>query len=203
MQFILVLRWCARWLALSMARGGPIIPVTEVYPVSWTSMQLDFNGSPPFMDDFPVETSIYRAFSVIFQPAMLDYQMVRDLQMPAVSKLQPWKLLSNCRYFTADEIHGLFEWTDPAEGETRKLLRDMHGIEDSQLQSHQVGFAPGTTWNSSSLWFRHGFYGFPYVPVQLYLCDFVSISRCQKQCNIHYVNLRNTSQYTLFQCDFI
>lgn len=38
------------------------------------------------------------------------------------------------RYFTADEIHGLFEWTDPAEGETRKLLRDMHGIEDCTTQ---------------------------------------------------------------------
>eukprot|EP00913_Durusdinium_trenchii_P022288 g20941.t1 len=34
------------------------------------------------------------------------------------------------RYFTAEEIHGLFEWTDPKLGETRKLLRDMHGIED-------------------------------------------------------------------------
>jgi len=38
------------------------------------------------------------------------------------------------RYFTADEIHGLFEWTDPAQGETRKLLRDMHGIEDCASQ---------------------------------------------------------------------
>ena len=37
------------------------------------------------------------------------------------------------RYFTADEIHGLFEWADPAQGETRQLLRQMHGIEDAWL----------------------------------------------------------------------
>jgi len=34
------------------------------------------------------------------------------------------------RYFTADEIHGLFEWTDPAVGETRNLLVEKHGEED-------------------------------------------------------------------------
>ncbi|CAJ1352309.1 unnamed protein product [Effrenium voratum] len=39
------------------------------------------------------------------------------------------------RYFTADEIHGLFEWADPAQGETRQLLRQMHGIEDAWLCS--------------------------------------------------------------------
>merc|ERR1719386_93135 len=34
------------------------------------------------------------------------------------------------RYFTADEIHGLFEWTYPACGETRQLLIEKHGEED-------------------------------------------------------------------------
>ncbi|CAE7676835.1 ercc6l [Symbiodinium microadriaticum] len=38
------------------------------------------------------------------------------------------------RYFTAEEIHGLFEWTDPAHGETRALLRHQHGIEDCAAQ---------------------------------------------------------------------
>jgi len=30
-------------------------------------------------------------------------------------------------YFTKDEIKALFEWSDPAEGVTRKLLQDKHG----------------------------------------------------------------------------
>ena len=49
------------------------------------------------------------------------------------------------RYFTADEIHGLFEWTDPAQGETRKLLRDMHGIEVSWQTLNEL-----MKWNSNS-----------------------------------------------------
>nr|QDO16420.1 DNA excision repair protein ERCC-6 [Crypthecodinium cohnii]USW07849.1 DNA excision repair protein ERCC-6 [Crypthecodinium cohnii]USW07850.1 DNA excision repair protein ERCC-6 [Crypthecodinium cohnii] len=32
-------------------------------------------------------------------------------------------------YFTAREIRALFEWTEPAVGETRKLLQDKHGSE--------------------------------------------------------------------------
>jgi len=31
------------------------------------------------------------------------------------------------RYFTAKEIRALFEWVDPAQGETRALLREKHG----------------------------------------------------------------------------
>eukprot|EP00928_Gymnodinium_smaydae_P096301 TRINITY_DN8476_c3_g2_i3.p1 TRINITY_DN8476_c3_g2~~TRINITY_DN8476_c3_g2_i3.p1 ORF type:complete len:700 (+),score=216.55 TRINITY_DN8476_c3_g2_i3:181-2280(+) len=34
------------------------------------------------------------------------------------------------RYFTAAEIRGLFEWTDPSRGETRKLLIEKHGEAD-------------------------------------------------------------------------
>merc|ERR1712087_981635 len=34
-------------------------------------------------------------------------------------------------YFTAREIKALFEWTDPAQGETRKLLLDKHGEDDA------------------------------------------------------------------------
>jgi SNF2 family DNA or RNA helicase len=33
----------------------------------------------------------------------------------------------NHRYFTQKEIKALFEWTDPAEGETRKMLLEKHG----------------------------------------------------------------------------
>uniref|UniRef100_A0A7S1ATI0 Uncharacterized protein n=1 Tax=Noctiluca scintillans TaxID=2966 RepID=A0A7S1ATI0_NOCSC len=33
----------------------------------------------------------------------------------------------NHRYFTTKEIRALFDWTDPAEGETRKMLLDKHG----------------------------------------------------------------------------
>eukprot|EP00930_Biecheleria_cincta_P032614 TRINITY_DN22618_c0_g1_i1.p1 TRINITY_DN22618_c0_g1~~TRINITY_DN22618_c0_g1_i1.p1 ORF type:complete len:1574 (+),score=385.00 TRINITY_DN22618_c0_g1_i1:175-4722(+) len=36
------------------------------------------------------------------------------------------------RYFTAKEIRALFEWTDPAEGETRKLLLNKLGPESEQ-----------------------------------------------------------------------
>merc|ERR1719215_2219948 len=37
------------------------------------------------------------------------------------------------QYFTSGEIRGLFEWTDPAEGETRKLLMEKHGQADDKL----------------------------------------------------------------------
>jgi len=41
------------------------------------------------------------------------------------------------RYFTANEIRGLFEWTEPAQGETRKLLSDKHGgASDEQAEEH-------------------------------------------------------------------
>eukprot|EP00931_Biecheleriopsis_adriatica_P045058 TRINITY_DN25823_c0_g1_i1.p1 TRINITY_DN25823_c0_g1~~TRINITY_DN25823_c0_g1_i1.p1 ORF type:complete len:1592 (+),score=460.64 TRINITY_DN25823_c0_g1_i1:38-4777(+) len=36
------------------------------------------------------------------------------------------------RYFTAKEIRELFEWTDPAQGETRQLILDKHGPESEQ-----------------------------------------------------------------------
>jgi len=36
------------------------------------------------------------------------------------------------RYFSAREIKALFEWTDPSEGETRKLLFEAHGEESVQ-----------------------------------------------------------------------
>ena len=38
-------------------------------------------------------------------------------------------------YFTAREIRALFEWTDPSEGSTRKMLIDKHGV-DSDLGAH-------------------------------------------------------------------
>lgn len=39
------------------------------------------------------------------------------------------------RYFTSNEIRGLFEWTNPAKGETRRLLVEKHGEEeDEQVQ---------------------------------------------------------------------
>ena len=37
------------------------------------------------------------------------------------------------RYFTAKEIRALFEWVDPSKGETRELLREKHG-EDETVQ---------------------------------------------------------------------
>jgi len=37
------------------------------------------------------------------------------------------------RYFTSGEIRGLFEWTDPSQGETRKLLLDKHGDEQENV----------------------------------------------------------------------
>jgi SNF2 family DNA or RNA helicase len=37
------------------------------------------------------------------------------------------------RYFTSTEVRGLFEWTDPSQGETRKLLLDKHGDEQENI----------------------------------------------------------------------
>jgi len=36
-------------------------------------------------------------------------------------------------YFTAREIRALFEWVDPQEGETRKMLKDKHGEESEHI----------------------------------------------------------------------
>lgn len=40
------------------------------------------------------------------------------------------------RYFTEREIRSLFEWTDPAEGETRKMLLENHGPDSERLVRH-------------------------------------------------------------------
>jgi len=47
------------------------------------------------------------------------------------------------RYFTAREIRALFEWTDPAEGETRQLLLDKHG-EDGEAQVEAAAAEDGS-----------------------------------------------------------
>mmetsp|Transcript_27447 Transcript_27447/g.44052 ORF Transcript_27447/g.44052 Transcript_27447/m.44052 type:complete len:1541 (-) Transcript_27447:208-4830(-) len=39
------------------------------------------------------------------------------------------------RYFTSQEIRGLFEWTDPAVGETRRLLKDKHADVEFDAQN--------------------------------------------------------------------
>eukprot|EP00930_Biecheleria_cincta_P059238 TRINITY_DN44993_c0_g1_i1.p1 TRINITY_DN44993_c0_g1~~TRINITY_DN44993_c0_g1_i1.p1 ORF type:complete len:1597 (+),score=383.03 TRINITY_DN44993_c0_g1_i1:35-4825(+) len=51
------------------------------------------------------------------------------------------------RYFTAEEIHGLFEWVDPAKGETRRLLLEKHGEE---------GLAPTTCDGAHEGWLKAG-----------------------------------------------
>merc|ERR1719258_757694 len=37
------------------------------------------------------------------------------------------------RYFTSSEIRGLFEWTDPVQGETRNVLVEKHGEEQENV----------------------------------------------------------------------
>jgi len=50
------------------------------------------------------------------------------------------------RYFTAKEIRALFEWVDPAQGETRGLLRDKHG-EDGEAAVKAAAAEDGAeTW---------------------------------------------------------
>jgi len=39
---------------------------------------------------------------------------------------------TNNNYFTAREIRALFEWTDPNEGETLKMLKEKHGIDKDE-----------------------------------------------------------------------
>eukprot|EP00931_Biecheleriopsis_adriatica_P075533 TRINITY_DN4937_c0_g1_i1.p1 TRINITY_DN4937_c0_g1~~TRINITY_DN4937_c0_g1_i1.p1 ORF type:complete len:1573 (+),score=524.53 TRINITY_DN4937_c0_g1_i1:64-4782(+) len=61
------------------------------------------------------------------------------------------------RYFTAKEIRALFEWVDPAQGETRQLLLDKHGkdsedaicaaaAEDGSLESVRAEGEPRPGW---------------------------------------------------------
>jgi SNF2 family DNA or RNA helicase len=42
------------------------------------------------------------------------------------------------RYFTSSEIRGLFDWTDPKQGETRKLLLEKHGVEEEDFAKLQA-----------------------------------------------------------------
>merc|ERR1719161_3146728 len=41
-------------------------------------------------------------------------------------------------YFTSREIRGLFDWTDPAEGETRRLLVESHGEQREEDTVHNA-----------------------------------------------------------------
>jgi SNF2 family DNA or RNA helicase len=55
------------------------------------------------------------------------------------------------RYFTSAEIRGLFEWTDPSQGETRNLLLEKHGEDQektAQINAQQDGANEG--------WFEAG-----------------------------------------------
>jgi len=36
------------------------------------------------------------------------------------------------RYFTSNEIRGLFQWVDPRKGETRRLLAEKHGVDEDK-----------------------------------------------------------------------
>merc|ERR1719161_175241 len=42
------------------------------------------------------------------------------------------------RYFTEAEIRGLFKWTDPARGETRRLLLEKHGKEEDAAAEREA-----------------------------------------------------------------
>jgi len=48
-------------------------------------------------------------------------------------------------YFTSREIRALFDWTDPAEGETRKHLLDQQGGEDMTEGIHQAADEDGAS----------------------------------------------------------
>lgn len=59
------------------------------------------------------------------------------------------------RYFTAREIRALFEWTDPAEGETRKMLLEKHG-DDLDGVVQQLADEDGACSGSSQGWMAAG-----------------------------------------------
>merc|ERR1712139_13749 len=50
------------------------------------------------------------------------------------------------RYFTSAEIRGLFEWTDPSQGETRNLLLDKHGEEQENVAMVNAQHDCGQSW---------------------------------------------------------
>merc|ERR1719491_785656 len=56
-------------------------------------------------------------------------------------------------YFTAREIRALFEWTDPSEGATRKLLMEKHGA-DTDANVQQAADDDGAS--AADGWFEKG-----------------------------------------------
>jgi hypothetical protein len=50
------------------------------------------------------------------------------------------------RYFSSREIRALFEWTDPVEGETRKMLLEKHGEEKAEATSEAARQDGSDSW---------------------------------------------------------
>lgn len=69
------------------------------------------------------EVRVYRlVMSGLIEDKMFRLQVFKMGLMRTALEAKPQQ-----HYFTAREIRGLFDWTDPAEGETWKLLLDGHG----------------------------------------------------------------------------
>lgn len=58
------------------------------------------------------------------------------------------------RYFTSSEIRGLFEWTDPSQGETRNLLLEKHGEEQENVA--KVNAAQDRAHDPNEGWYEAG-----------------------------------------------
>nr|QDO16211.1 DNA excision repair protein ERCC-6 [Lingulodinium polyedra] len=86
--------------------------------------------------------AVERAYRIGQEREVLTYRLVMSgLIEDKMFRLQVFKMgltktaletRQQHRYFAADEIRGLFEWTDPALGETRRLLVEKHGDEDGE-----------------------------------------------------------------------
>jgi len=76
------------------------------------------------------EVRVYRLImSGLIEDKMFRLQVFKMGLMKTALEVKPQQ-----HYFTSREIRGLFDWTEPSEGETRKLLIDAHGDE----QEHAV-----------------------------------------------------------------
>eukprot|EP00442_Polarella_glacialis_P051000 CAMPEP_0115165378 /NCGR_PEP_ID=MMETSP0227-20121206/73564_1 /TAXON_ID=89957 /ORGANISM="Polarella glacialis, Strain CCMP 1383" /LENGTH=1520 /DNA_ID=CAMNT_0002577853 /DNA_START=81 /DNA_END=4643 /DNA_ORIENTATION=- len=76
-------------------------------------------------------------------------------------------------YFSAREIRALFEWTDPAEGETRKMLLEKHGEEAEERVKEAAledgsGRMEGDSGEADPGWFEAG----PAVALSDFACLF-------------------------------
>merc|ERR1719305_2046522 len=79
------------------------------------------------------EVRVYRlVMSGLIEDKMFRLQVFKMGIMRTVLEARPQQ-----HYFTAREIRALFEWTDPAEGSTRQLLEQKHGV-DADKTVHEA-----------------------------------------------------------------